>query len=345
MILSDRAIKEKIKTGEISIEPFFPENVQPASYDLHLDNEFRIFKPHETEIIDTKKPVFGFMEEVFIEEDKPFVLHPGSFALALIREKTGVDKKHVGRLEGKSSLARLGLLIHTTAGFLDPGNCLKLTLELFNASPIPIKLYPGMKIAQLAFETLEGECERAYGMKELNSKYFGADKIQESKMYLNFKENQEYIKEEIKTKITREFLSTVYVVKDEKVLLTWNKKVNKFIPVGGHIENGELPHECAIREAKEESGFDIEILNAREMIHSNLPQNLDMQVDVIKPDHHHINISFIGKIKSGEMLKESDEQTELKWFSKEEIINHPEIFDNTREKALKAIEFMKTSSP
>jgi len=146
----------------------------------------------------------------------------------------------------------------------------------------------------------------------------------------------------VQNKITKEFLSTVYIVKDEKVLLTWNKKVSSFIPVGGHVEEGELPHECAIREAKEESGFDIEIISAREMQHSNLPQNFDMQVDVIKPDHHHINISYIGKIASGEMLKESDEQTELRWFSKEEIISHPQIFNNTKEKALKAIEFMKS---
>jgi len=187
MILSDRDIKEKLKGGEIVIQPFSEDDLQPASYDLHLDNEFRIYKPYETEVIDTKKPVAGFMEEIIIPNGGNFVLHPGSFALALIKEKTGVDGKHVGRLEGKSSLARLGLLIHTTAGFLDSGNCLRLTLELFNASPLPIKLYPGMKIAQIAFETLSSECERPYGTNGLNSKYFGAEKIQESMMHLNFK--------------------------------------------------------------------------------------------------------------------------------------------------------------
>lgn len=186
MILSDRQIKEKVRSGEIVLVPFSEEFVQPASYDLHLDNDFRVFKPHQTEVIDTKKSVKGIMEEAVIPEDGAFVLHPGSFALALVREKTGVDNKHVGRLEGKSSLARLGLIIHTTAGFLDPGNCLKLTLELFNASPLPIKLYPGMKVAQIAFEELGGECERPYGHSELGSKYYGAEGIQESKMYLNF---------------------------------------------------------------------------------------------------------------------------------------------------------------
>lgn len=187
MILSDGQIRRAVESGEIIISPFNESCLQPASYDLHLDNEFRVFKPHTTEVIDTKKPVTGLMEEVNLEEGDYFVLHPGSFALALIKEKTGVDSKHVGRLEGKSSLARLGLIIHTTAGFLDPGNNLKLTLELFNASPLPIKLYPGMKIAQIAFEELGERCERPYGSEGLNNKYYGAEKIQESEMYLNFK--------------------------------------------------------------------------------------------------------------------------------------------------------------
>ena len=142
--------------------------------------------------------------------------------------------------------------------------------------------------------------------------------------------------EEIKPK--REFLSTVYVVKDGKALLTFNKKVQKFIPVGGHIEENELPCQSAIREAKEESGYDIELIDLGELKIKNLPQNLDIQLDVIKPDHHHINISYIGKVIGGEMLKESDEGTALKWFSPEELKSLTEIFENTREKALKAIE-------
>lgn len=187
MIYSDKGIKEKVKTGEIVIDPFDPSCLQPASYDLHLDNEFRLFKIHQTEIIDVRKPA-DIMDKILLTDDEAFILHPHSFALALIKEKTGVDNMHVGRLEGKSSLARLGLLIHTTAGFLDPGNCLKLTLELFNASPLPIKLYPGMKVAQIAFEQLDQPCERPYGSPELNSKYFGSLTIDESKMHLNFPE-------------------------------------------------------------------------------------------------------------------------------------------------------------
>jgi len=186
MILTDNQIKEKVKSGEIFIEPFDEAGLQPASYDLHLDNEFKVYKPHTIEVIDPRKAVKDVMEDIFIKDGDYFVLHPGSFALALIREKTGVNAQHVGRLEGKSSIARLGLLIHTTAGFLDPGNNLKLTLELFNASPLPIRLYPGMKIAQIAFEAMGEMCKRPYGSEGLNSKYFGDQNVSESKMYLNF---------------------------------------------------------------------------------------------------------------------------------------------------------------
>jgi deoxycytidine triphosphate deaminase len=184
-ILSDGQIKRRVKGGEIEIIPYDEKCVQPASYDLHLDNQFKIFRPHRTEIIDTKNPVKDLMEDVDLGDRDSFVLHPGSFALGLIKEVTGVDNKHVGRLEGKSSLARLGLIIHTTAGFLDPGNSLQLTLELFNASPLPIKLYPGMKIAQIAFEELQEECEVPYG-KERGSSYYGVRHIQESQMHKNF---------------------------------------------------------------------------------------------------------------------------------------------------------------
>ncbi len=187
MILSDGQIKEAVNDGRVVVDPFFDDCVQPASYDLHLGKEFKIFRPHKTEIIDTKCPVEDLMEDVNLGDDEAFILHPKSFALGLVKEKTGVDNCHVGRLEGKSSLARLGLLIHTTAGFLDPGNCLQLTLELFNASPLPIKLYPGMKIAQIAFETLGRGCDVPYGAAR-GSSYYGVDKIQISQMSKNFEE-------------------------------------------------------------------------------------------------------------------------------------------------------------
>ncbi len=187
MILSDKHIKEKINSGQLIIEPYDASCIQPASYDLHLDNEFKIFKKNENILIDPKKSVAEMMEDIHIEDDGFFIIHPNDFVLGLIKEKTGVDSSHVGRLEGKSSLARLGLLIHTTAGFLDAGNCLKLTLELFNASSLPIKLYPGMKIAQIAFEQLSSECDVPYGSASLGSKYYKSDKIDASRMHENFK--------------------------------------------------------------------------------------------------------------------------------------------------------------
>jgi dCTP deaminase len=188
MILSDGQIKEKVSYGEIFIVPFDESCVQPASYDLHLSNQFKIYRSHANEIIDPLKSVEGMMENIILKKNESFILHPGNFALGLIEEKTGVNSKHIGRLEGKSSLARLGLIIHTTAGYLDPGNNLKLTLELFNASPLPIKLYPGMKIAQIAFEEMGRACERPYGSSGLGSKYYGDESITESKMHLNFKD-------------------------------------------------------------------------------------------------------------------------------------------------------------
>lgn len=187
MILADRTIKKYLDQGEIYIDPFNMDYLQPATYDLTLDKHFLKFDTTKYSEIDTRKPVDDMMAEYMIENDEdPFVLHPKEFALANIFEVTGVSDKIVGRLEGKSSLARLGLIIHTTAGFLDPGNKLRLTLELFNAGSMPIKLYYRMKIAQIAFEELDERCERPYGHKDLGSKYFGDQKVQGSKMHLNF---------------------------------------------------------------------------------------------------------------------------------------------------------------
>lgn len=186
MILSDRSIKEKLSNGEISIEPFSDEFVQPASYDLHLDKTVLIFNTDKHDIIDVKKPVDDLMLKIEIDDKEGYVLKPGQFILANVTEITGVDDKHVGRLEGKSSLARMGLIIHATAGFLDPGNKLRLTLEIANLSPLPIRIYAGMKIAQLAFEELDRSCQRPYGSPGLNSKYKGDMTVQGSRMWKNF---------------------------------------------------------------------------------------------------------------------------------------------------------------
>ncbi len=188
MILSDSSIKEKREKGEIYIEPFSEEFLQPASYDLHLDKYFLVFNKENIGMIDVREKTKGLMREIVVENvSDGFVIHPNELVLANVKEVTGVDSKHVGRLEGKSSLGRLGLVVHATAGFLDPGNKLRLTLELANFSPLPIKIYPGMKIAQIAFEELDKDCNRPYGSKGLGSKYLGDLRVKGSNMWKNFK--------------------------------------------------------------------------------------------------------------------------------------------------------------
>ncbi len=185
MILSDKDIKKAIQDGDIIIDPFSEKDVQPASVDLRLDKHFLVFDTNHNYVIDPKKTVDNLMTEVEIDEDNPFVLHPGEFALGMIYETTGVSNKMVGRLEGKSSVGRLGLLIHVTAGFLDPGNSLKMTLELHNTASLPILLYYKMPIAQMAFELLSSPCERSYSEKA-SSKYIGDTKPRASQMWKNF---------------------------------------------------------------------------------------------------------------------------------------------------------------
>lgn len=189
MILSDRDIKKAMDDGKVFVHPFEPKNLQPASVDLHLDNQFLVFDSHKNCVIDPKKPMDDMMREIIISEDEPFVLHPGEFALGMIYEETGVSPEYVGRLEGKSSVGRMGLLIHVTAGFLDPGNSLKMTLELHNTSNLPMFLYYKMPIAQMAFEKLSSLCEHPYS-KKLGSKYCGDTKPRASQMWKNFKEGE-----------------------------------------------------------------------------------------------------------------------------------------------------------
>ncbi|MFN7160561.1 MAG: dCTP deaminase [Candidatus Gracilibacteria bacterium] len=185
MILSDRDIKAALDQGNITVSPYDPKYLQPASIDLHLDKHFLVFDSLCNYVIDPKKPMDDMMKEVVIDEEHPFVLHPGEFALGLIYETTGVSDGYVGRLEGKSSVGRMGVLIHVTAGFLDPGNSLKMTLELHNVSNLPILLYYKMPIAQMAFEQMSSPCEKPYS-KELGSKYAGDMKPRASQMWKNF---------------------------------------------------------------------------------------------------------------------------------------------------------------
>jgi dCTP deaminase len=185
MILSDRDIKKALQNKDISIDPFNEKYLQPASVDLHLDKHFLVYDIYKNFVIDPKKPVDEMMREVTIDEEKPFILHPNSFALGMIYEITGVSPEYVGRLEGKSSIGRLGLLIHVTAGFLDPGNTLKMTLELHNTADLPILLYYKMPIAQMAFEKISSPAERPYS-KEIGSKYYGDMHPKASQMWKNF---------------------------------------------------------------------------------------------------------------------------------------------------------------
>lgn len=186
MILSDRDIKAALKNGDISITPFDEKYIQPATIDLHLDNQFLVFNTKANVVIDPKKPMDDMMEEVIITDKEPFILHPGEFALGLIYEETGVSDEYVGRLEGKSSVGRMGLLIHVTAGFLDPGNSLKMTLELHNTANLPIILYYKMPIAQMAFEKLSSKAEHPYSAR-FGNKYVGDMKPKASQMWKNFK--------------------------------------------------------------------------------------------------------------------------------------------------------------
>jgi dCTP deaminase len=189
MILSDQDIALALQNGAISVEPFLERNLQPASIDLHLDKHFLVFDATQHYVIDPKKPMDDMMREVTIDEDGYFVLHPGEFALGMIYEVTGVNDEMVGRLEGKSSVGRLGVLIHVTAGFLDPGNKLKMTLELHNTSNLPVKLYYKMPIAQMAFEKISSKTKQPYSKKR-GSNYCGDMKPRASQMYKNFKDGE-----------------------------------------------------------------------------------------------------------------------------------------------------------
>lgn len=176
MILVDRTIKQRIKSGDICIDPFNPDHLGPSSYDFRLGQNFMVFK-HQVESIDPRN-LGNIMSSSYVEDY--FVLHPGQFALAGSIEKFTIAPWLVAQVNGKSSLGRLGLQIHATAGFFDPGWDGVATLELSNVAPIPIRLYPGMLIAQMVFMEGSEHADRPYGHVELKSKYQGATNVQES---------------------------------------------------------------------------------------------------------------------------------------------------------------------
>ncbi|GIT75515.1 MAG: dCTP deaminase [Acidimicrobiaceae bacterium] len=166
MILSDRSLREEIAAGRIVIEPFDDACVQPSSIDLHLDHRFLVFRNHTMGYIDVRTDLTSLTEQVEAAEDDPFILHPGEFVLGSTSERVVVPDDLVARLEGKSSLGRLGLLIHSTAGYVDAGWDGQLTLELSNVASLPITLYPGMKIGQISFVRMTTAADRPYGSSE-----------------------------------------------------------------------------------------------------------------------------------------------------------------------------------
>jgi dCTP deaminase len=173
VVLSDRDIRAEIEAGRIVIDPFIPEAVQPSSVDLHLDRRFRVFRNSRYPYIDVRADQPELTELVEIGGDEPFILHPGEFVLGSTFERVQLPNDLVARLEGKSSLGRLGLLIHSTAGYVDPGWEGNLTLELSNVANLPITLYDGMKIGQISFQRLSSPAEIAYGEASIGSKYRG----------------------------------------------------------------------------------------------------------------------------------------------------------------------------
>lgn len=173
MVLSDRSIREAIGGGRIRIDPFDWADLQPSSVDVHLDRMFRVFNNTRYPYIDVRKEQPELTSLVTIEADEPFVLHPGEFALGQTLECVELADDIVARLEGKSSLGRLGLLIHSTAGYVDPGWKGNLTLELSNVANLPITLFFGMRIGQLSFQAMTTPVERPYGSRGIGSKYWG----------------------------------------------------------------------------------------------------------------------------------------------------------------------------
>jgi len=187
VILSDVTIHQALTEGRIVIDPMMDGAVQPSSVDLRIDRYFRVFRNDTTPFIDPKQPQEDLTELVEVQDGGAFILHPGEFVLGSTLERVAVADDMVGRLEGKSSLGRLGLLIHSTAGFVDAGWDGHLTLELSNVANLPIALYPAMKIGQISFLQMTTAAENPYGSNVTGSKYQGQRGPTPSRYYLNFK--------------------------------------------------------------------------------------------------------------------------------------------------------------
>ncbi|MEY4944525.1 MAG: hypothetical protein RL384_469 [Actinomycetota bacterium] len=186
MLLSDRDIRTQIEAGRIGLEPLNMELIQPSSMDVRLDRFFRLFDNHKYPFIDPREQQDDLTRFVEVDKDEAFILHPGEFVLGSTFEFVTLPNDIAARLEGKSSLGRLGLLTHSTAGFVDPGFQGHVTLELSNTATLPIKLWPGMKIGQLCFFQLSSESENPYGSSKYGSRYQGQRGPTASRSYLNF---------------------------------------------------------------------------------------------------------------------------------------------------------------
>ena len=186
VLLSDRDIRSEIESGRVVLEPFDSSMIQPSSLDVRLDRFFRTFENHKYPHIDPAEEQPDLTRHVEVDPDEPFVLHPGEFVLASTYEVVTLPDDVAGRLEGKSSLGRLGLLTHSTAGFIDPGFSGHVTLELSNVATLPIKLWPGMKIGQLCLIRLSSPAEHPYGSSIYGSRYQGQRGPTPSKSYVNF---------------------------------------------------------------------------------------------------------------------------------------------------------------
>ncbi|MEY4493414.1 MAG: hypothetical protein RL355_763 [Actinomycetota bacterium] len=186
MLLSDKDIKAEIGSGRVGMEPYDVAMVQPSSIDVRLDRFFRVFENHRYPHIDPSTEQAELTREVATVGEEPFVLHPGEFVLGSTYEVVTLPNDIAARLEGKSSLGRLGLLTHSTAGFIDPGFSGHVTLELANVATLPILLYPGMKIGQVCFFRMTSESEHPYGSSIYGSRYHGQRGPTPSRSHLNF---------------------------------------------------------------------------------------------------------------------------------------------------------------
>jgi dCTP deaminase len=186
MILSDRDILQEIEAGRIAIQPLERECIQPSSVDLHLGNQLLLFRNSHRPYIDVKQPIDELMESQEVAYGESFAVHPLEVLLASTYESITLPEDLVARLEGKSSLARLGLQVHATAGFVDPGWRGRLTLELSNVTKFPILIYPGMKIVQISFMRMSSPVLVPYGSARLHSKYQGESGPTPSRYYQEF---------------------------------------------------------------------------------------------------------------------------------------------------------------